>query len=133
MSDFVYAIDPDTREVVRRHRDGAAFIAFGPPPRQGFWGRHPNVERVAQGDGSSDGEIGLRVWLRQGVASEGSDTPPGIPPDHDPYYEFTGPGRMGDAFWEQHPDVAYAEVFNHLGDDSLDQDCWSVKIWLKSA
>jgi hypothetical protein len=38
---------------------------------------------------------------------------------------------MGDAFWLSHPDVAEALVYNHLGVDSMEQDCWLVKVWLK--
>jgi hypothetical protein len=133
MSDFVYMADPATREVTRRHRDGAAFAAFGQPHRLAFWSRHPNVDRIAEGDGTSDGEIEVRVWLKDGFASERTETPLGVRPGDDPDYEFAGPGLMGDAFWEHHPDVAYAEVLNVLGNDSLDQDAWRVAIWLKDA
>jgi hypothetical protein len=46
MSDFVYTADPETREVTRRHRDRAAFAAFGQPHPLAFWSRHPNVDRI---------------------------------------------------------------------------------------
>jgi hypothetical protein len=133
MSDFVYAIDPQTSEVTRRHRDGAAFVALGQPHPLAFWSHHANVARIVEGDGSRESDVEVRVWLKDGAASDNTDAPLGGRPGDDPDYEFSGPGRMGDAFWEQHPDVEYAEVFNHLGDDSLDQDCWRVKIWLKDA
>lgn len=133
MSDFVYMADPATREVTRRHRDGAAFAAFGQPHPLAFWSRHPNVDRIVEGEGASDGEIEVRVWLKEGFASERTETPLGPRPGDDADYQFAGLGLMGDAFWEHHPDVAYAEVLNFLGDDSLDEDSWRVTIWLKDA
>ena len=130
-SDFVYSVDPATREIVRRHRDGAAFVAVGKPHPLAFWSHHPNVNRVVEGDGASNGEVEIRVWLKDGFACERTETPLGSRPADDPDYQFAGTGLMGDAFWDRHPDVAYAEVFNHSGDDSLDQDCWMVAVWLK--
>jgi hypothetical protein len=71
------------------------------------------------------------VWVAGGRIEDNTEDPPTDRPARDPDYEFSGPGRVGDAFWASHPDIAHAEVFNHSGDDSLDQDCWLVKVWLK--
>jgi hypothetical protein len=129
LADVIYLTDPDTQEVLRRYTDGAAFVAYGQPHPLGFWARHPHVDDFTQSE-ITPAEVAVRVWTKhriedngEGLLEEG--------PSRDPDYEFSGPGRMGDAFWARHPDVAHAEVFNHAGDDALDQDFWRVKIWLK--
>jgi hypothetical protein len=132
---FVYAVDPDTKAVTRRLSDGAAFIAYAHPHALGFWARHPDVEKFVDVAESDDGvDVTVRVWTRSGPIEENleaspADTAPERPTD----LEFHGPGLMGDAFWWAHPDIDYVEVFNHRGDDSMDQDGWLVKIWLKDS
>jgi len=134
---FVYFTDSDTGFVRRRHTDGAAFVAYGQPHALAFWARHPNVERFEEGEGGSQaeaGDVAVRVWLRSAMIEDNTDWPasesdPTAPPD----LEFSGAGRMGDAFWLSHPDIDEAQVFNHLGDDSMEQDCWLVKVWLKDS
>jgi hypothetical protein len=134
LSQVIHLVDPVTREVSRSYADGAAFVAYGHPHPLGFWSRHPDVERFEEGEAGAEaeaGDVAVRVWLRQGRIQDNSETPPSGKPAHGPDLAFSGPGRMGDAFWERHPDIAHALVFNHLGDDSFDQDCWLVKVWLK--
>lgn len=132
---FIYSTDPDGA-VRRRHRDGAAFVAYGQPHALGFWARHPDVARfedgVTTGSDGQAGDVAVRVWLHSGTIEDNTDEPaPASDPASPPDLEFSGAGRMGDAFWLSHPDVAEALVYNHLGVDSLEQDCWLVKVWLK--
>lgn len=133
---FVYFTDPEG-SIRRRHRDGAAFVAYGQPHALAFWARHPNVVRFDDGDGGGQGEPGdvaVRVWLRNALIEDNTDWPaPETDPTEPPDLEFSGPGRMGDAFWLTHPDVAEARVFNHVGLDSMEEDCWLVKVWLKDS
>jgi hypothetical protein len=134
---FVYFTDAESGSVRRRHRDGAAFVAYGQPHALGFWARHRDIERFEDGDAGSQaeaGDVAVRVWLRSTRIEDNTDWPaPEGDPSEPPDLEFSGAGRMGDAFWLSHPDVAEVRVFNHLGDDSMEQDCWLVKVWLKDS
>lgn len=132
---FVYSVDPETKAVTRRLADGAAFIAFGYPHALGFWARHPAVAKFEEGDAGEEAadQIAIRVWTRGEPIEDNSEEWPGAAPERDPDLEFNGPGRMGDAFWRAHPDIEHVEVHNLLGDDSMDQDSWMVKVWLKGS
>ncbi|MBO9710584.1 MAG: hypothetical protein J7521_20475 [Caulobacter sp.] len=132
---FLYTTHPVTKAITRRHADGAAFVAHGHPHALGFWARHPNVAKIvddSEGLSGSPTDVAIRVWLRDGWADDNTEElSETTAPDGAPDLEFNGPGRMGDAFWLTHPDIEHVEVFNHLGDDSPEQDSWLVKVWLK--
>ena len=131
---FIYTTDPVTREVTRRLADGAAFLAYAYPHALGFWARHPDVERFQEEDAVDDplDRIKIRVWKRGAPIEENTEEwPDSSAPEHGPDLEFSGQGRMGDAFWWAHPDIAHVEVFNSMAIDSMDNDTWAVKVWLK--
>lgn len=131
---FVYSTDPVTRAVTRRLADGAAFVAYGYPHSLAFWARHPDVEKFEgdDADETASDQVAIRVWKRGAPIEENTaEWSDAAAPERSPDLEFSGPGRMGDAFWLAHPDIEHVEVHNHLGDDSMDQDGWLVKVWLK--
>jgi len=136
MSDklFVYEIDPETKAITRRHADGAAFQAYACPHAMGFWARHPDVERFEENAAPEDrpGVVAVRVWAGGAPIEDNTEAWSDVgAPDRDVDLEFSGQGRMGDGFWLAHPDIEHVEVHNHLGADSMDQDGWLVKVWLK--
>ncbi len=132
---FVYSTDPETKAVTRRLADGAAFLAYAYPHAMAFWARHPAIEKFEEGEAGLEDQpdlITVRVWTRGAPIEENlEEWRDAVAPERDADLEFSGPGRMGDAFWVAHPDIEHAEVHNHLGDVSMDQDGWLVKVWLK--
>lgn len=133
---FVYSTDPETKAVTRRFADGSSILAHGQPHALGFWARHPDIVKFEEGDAGDDapGMVSVRVWTRGAPVEENTGGwPDDAAPERSPDLEFSGPGRMGDAFWRAHPDIEHVEVHNHLGEYSMDQDGWLVKIWLKGS
>jgi hypothetical protein len=130
MTDYLYAIDPETEVARRFYRDGAAFVATAQPHPLAFWTIHPDVDRIAD-TSNDDGTMTVRVWLKPPLGtvlgSIGLQRP-GRPAD----YFFYGGGLMGNAFWEGHPSIEFFEIANHLGDNH-DQDGWNVRVWLRGS
>lgn len=131
MVDHYYATDPETKEITRQYRDGASFVAMGKPHPLAFWTRHPHVERIEDST-DEDGAVTVRVWLKAPLGTEVGATGT-VMPDRPADYLFYGAGLMTDTFWEGHPDIGYFEVFNFLGDDSMDDDGWNANVWLKGS
>ncbi|MBO9710652.1 MAG: hypothetical protein J7521_20820 [Caulobacter sp.] len=124
-------LDPKTGEYVRRYRDGQAFVAIGQPHPLGFWRIHPAVATTAD-EVLETGEYEIDVWLTPEplvwtprVEQNKVDGPPD--------FTFRGGGRMGPEFWERHPAVQHFEIINWAGGDSMDDDFWNVRVWLKGS
>lgn len=129
MTDYLYRIDSESGEARRFYSDGAAFVAHGQPHPLGFWTRHPGVERISDSAGE-DGALIVRVWTKpfEGTLVGGVGL---ARPDRPADFLFHGGGLMSDTFWEGHPDIAYFEITNFLGDDSADDDGWNAHVWLR--
>lgn len=131
MMEHFYEADPETREIVRRYIDGASFVATGHPHPLGFWVRHPFVHKI-QDSTDDDGYVTVRVWLKEPLPLSDLSLVT-VKPERPSDYSFYGPGKMGAAFWETHPDIEHAEIINFYGDDSQEDDGWNANVWLKDS
>jgi len=113
--------------------EGADLLVHGRPHDEGFWDRHPDVERykVAMKAGQANlDDWTVLVWLKPGVAADATGPATGEIPDRAPDATFVVHAAHDLTLFSRHPDLVAWRVALGLNEDGPGA-VHTVEVWTR--